>query len=82
MTKNNQFKLKIQTIEYKLSNYNFKILDAIVKIRNSKNRPDLTSFFHDISKNEVSNIDKDTVQTIISKFIDSYVITVKKTKQG
>ena len=32
MTKNNQFKLKIQTIEYKLSNYNFKILDAIVKI--------------------------------------------------
>lgn len=82
MTKNNQFKLKIQTIEYKLSNYNFKILDAIVKIRNSKNRPDLNSIFHDISKNEVSNIDKDTVQTIISKFIDSYVITVKKTKQG
>ena len=81
MTKNNQFKLKIQTIEYKLSNYNFKILDAIVKIRNSKNRPDLNSIFHDISKNEVSNIDKDKVQTIISKFIDSNVITVKKTKQ-
>ena len=32
--------------------------------------------------NEASNIDKDTVQILISKLIDSNVITVKKTKQG
>ena len=58
------------------------IVDAIVKIRDSKKRPDLNSIFHDISRNEDLNIDKDNVQILISKFIDSNVITVKKTKQG
>ena len=57
-------------------------MDAIVKIRDSKKRPDLDSIFHDISRNEDLNIDKDSVQILISKFIDSNVITVKKTKQG
>ena len=67
--------------EFTLSNYNPKILDATIKIQDSKKRPDLDSIFHDISRNEVSNIDKDTAQFIISKLIDSSVITVKKTKQ-
>ena len=69
-------------IDFTLSNYKPKILDAIVKIRDSKKRPDLDSTLHDISRNEASNIDKDTVQILISKLIDSNVITVKKTKQG
>ena len=62
-------------IEFILSNYKPKILDAIAKIRDSKKRPDLDSIFHDISRNETSNIDKDTVQIFISKLIDSNVIT-------
>ena len=36
--------------------------------------------FHYISRNEASNIDRDTVQILISKSIDSNVITVKITK--
>ena len=67
-------------IEFKLSNYEPKILDAIVKIRDSKKRLDIDSIFHDISRNKASN--KDTVQILISKLIDSNVIIVKKTKQG
>ena len=59
-----------------------KILDAIVKIRGSKTRPDLDHIFHDMSRNEAWNIDKDTVQVLMSKLIDSNIITVKKTKQG
>ena len=47
-----------------------------------KKRPDFESIFHDISRNEFSNIDKDTVQILISKLTDSNVITVKETKQG
>ena len=43
-------------------------------------RPRFT--FHDTSINEASNIDKDTVQILISKLIDSNIITVKETKQG
>ena len=48
----------------------------------SKRCPDLDSIFHDILRNEASNIDKDTVQILISKLIDSNVITIKKIKQG
>ena len=69
-------------IEFKLSNYKPKILDAIVKIQDSKKCPDLDSIFHVISRNESSNIDKDTVQILIFKLIDSNVITIKKTKHG
>ena len=69
-------------IDFALGNYNPKILDNIFKIRDSKKRPDLDSIFHDISRNEASNIDKDTGEILISKLIDSNVITVKKTKQG
>ena len=47
-----------------------------------KKRLDFDSIFHDISRNEFSNIDKDTVQILIPKLIDSNVITVKETKQG
>ena len=39
-------------IEFKLSNYEPKILDAIVKIRDSKKRLDIDSIFHDISRNK------------------------------
>ena len=38
--------------------------------------------FHDISINQLSNIDNDTVQILVSKLIDSNAITVKETKQG
>ena len=69
-------------VEFTLNNYKPKILDAIAKIRDFKKRPDLDSIFHDISRNEAPNIDKDTVQILISKLIYSNVITVKKTKQG
>ena len=69
-------------IEFTLSYYKPKILDAIVKILDSKKRPDLDPTFHDISRNEAANIDKDTVQILISKLIDSNVITVNKAKQG
>ena len=69
-------------IDFALGNYKPKILDNIFKIRDSKKRPDLDSIFHDISRNEASNIDKDTGEILISKLIDSNVITVKKTKQG
>ena len=41
-----------------------------------------TSIIRDISRNEASNINKDAVQILISKLIDSNLITVKKTKQG
>ena len=51
-------------IDFTLSNYKPKILDATVKIRDSKKRPDLDSIFHDISRNEASNTDKDTVQIL------------------
>ena len=67
-------------IDFTLRYYKPKILDAIVRIRDSKKRPDLDSIFHDISRNEASNINKDTVQILISKLIDSNVIIVKKTK--
>ena len=60
-------------IEFTLSNYK-------PKIRDSKKRSDLDSIFHDIWRNEAPNIDKDTVQILSSKLIDSNVITVKKTK--
>ena len=46
-------------IELTLSKYKPKILDAITK------RPDLDSIFHDISRNEASSIDRDTVQILI-----------------
>ena len=69
-------------IDFGLGNYKPRILDNIFKIRDSKKRPDLDSIFHDISRNEASNIDKDTGEILISKLIDSNVITVKKTKQG
>ena len=84
MTENNLDSAKSvpADIESTLSNYKPKILDAIVKIRDSKKRPALDSIFHDISRNEASNIDKDTVQILISKLIASNVITVNKTKQG
>ena len=84
MTENNLDSAKSvpADIEFTLSNYKPKIVDAIAKIRDSKKRPDLDSIFHDISRNEASNIDKDTVQILISKLINSNVITVKKTKQG
>ena len=84
MTENNLDSAKSvpADIKFTLSNYKPKILDAIVKIRDSIKRPDLDSIFHDISRNEASNIDKGAVQILISKLIDSNVITVKKTKQG
>ena len=84
MTENNLDSAKSvpADIEFTLSNYKPKTVDAIAKIRDSKKRPDLDSIFHDISRNEASNIDKDTVQILISKLINSNVITVKKTKQG
>ena len=84
MTENNVDSAKSfpADIESTLSNYKPKILGAIAKIRNSKKCQDLDSIFHDILRNEASNINKDTVQILISKLIDSNVITVKKTKQG
>ena len=69
-------------MNFKLIIYKPKILNAIVKILDFKKRPDLDSIFHDILRNEASNIDKDTVRILISILIDSNVITVKKTKQG
>ena len=67
-------------IELELSSCKPKILDAIIKIWESKKRPDLEFIFLDISRNEALSIDKDTVQILISKLTDSNVITVKKTK--
>ena len=64
------------------------ILDAILDSRcycqnlRFQETSRLDSLFHDISRNEASNIDKDAVQILISKLIDSNVITVKKIKQG
>ena len=76
MTENNLDSAKSvpADVEFTLSNYKPKILDAVVKIRDS--------IFHGISRNEASNIDKDSVQILISKLIDSNVITIKKAKQG
>ena len=53
MTENNLDSAKTVSadIEFTLSYYKTKILDAIVKIRDSKKCPDLDSFFHDISRN-------------------------------
>ena len=84
MTKNNldSNQSVSEDIDFTLSYYKPKILDAIVKIRDSKKRPEIDSIFHDISRNEASNINKDRVQILISKLIDSNVITVKKTKLG
>ena len=84
MTENNLDSTKSASadIDFTLSYYKPKILDAIVKIWDSKKRPDLDSIFLHISKNEASNIDKDIVQILFSKLIDSNVITVKKTKVG
>ena len=45
-------------IEFKLSNYKPKILDANIKIWNSKKSQDLDSIFHDTSRYETSNINK------------------------
>ena len=42
----------------------------------------LDSIFHNISWNKALRIDKDTVKILISKLIDSNLITVKKTKQS
>ena len=74
MTKNNLDSTKSvpADIDFTLSKYKPKIVDAIVKIRDS--------IFRDISRSEASSIDKDTAQILISKLIDSNVITVKKTK--
>ena len=60
-----------EDIDFTLSYYKPKILDAIVKIRDSKKRPDIDSIFHDILRNKASNIDKDRFQILISKLIDS-----------
>ena len=82
MTKNNLDSTKSvpADIDFTLSKYKLKIIDAIVKIRDSKKRPDIDSIFRDISRSEASSIDKDTAQILISKLIDSNVITIKKTK--
>ena len=82
MTENNLDSTKSvpADIDFTLSKYKLKIIDAIVKIRDSKKRPDIDSIFRDISRSEASSIDKDTAQILISKLIDSNVITIKKTK--
>ena len=53
MTENNLDSAKSvpADIEFTLSNFKPKILDAIVKIRDSKKRPGQDSIFHDISRN-------------------------------
>ena len=60
MTKNNLDSIKSVSadIDFTQSYYKPKILDAIVKIRDSKKRPDLDSIFHDISINEASKLIK------------------------
>ena len=60
MTKNNLDSIKSVSadIDFTQSYYKPKILDAIVKIRDSKKRPDLDSIFHDISINEASKLTK------------------------
>ena len=82
MTENNLDSTKSvpADIDFTLSKYKLKIIDTIVKIRDSKKRPDIDSIFRDISRSEASSIDKDTAQILISKLIDSNVITIKKTK--
>ena len=69
-------------IEFRLNSYKPNILNAIIKIGDSKKRPELDSIFHDVSKNGASNIDKDTAQFLISKLIHSNAVTVNKAKQG
>ena len=69
-------------IEFKLSNYKLKVVNAIIKTRDSKKHSDIDSIFHDISRNKASNIRKDAVQIPMSKLVDLNVIIVNKTKQG
>ena len=66
MTENNPDSVKSvpADIEVTLSNYQPKIPDATVKIRNSKRTSRPRFYFHDISRNEASNIDKDKVQIL------------------
>lgn len=43
-----------------------------------KKRPELDCIFHDVSKNDASNIDKDTVQFLVSKLIHSMQLLLTK----
>ena len=62
-------------IEFKLCNYKPKILDAVIKIRDSKPQ----FHFHDTSRNKAWNIDKTALQILISKLADLNVTFIKKT---
>ena len=55
-----------------------KILQAIKFIREKKKRPNLNSIYEHLSKTGASNINKDTVYSIISELIKQEVLENKK----
>ena len=58
-----------------------KVLNAINKIRESKNRPDNDSILVYITKTDASNVDK-TIISITNELINQNLIENKKTRQG
>ena len=56
-----------------------KILSAIKKIRDKKNRPDIDAIFDHLMKNSGLNIDKEFIEGVIVELIKGNVITNKKT---
>ena len=59
-----------------------KILCAIDRIKEEKKRPDIGSIYDYLSRTEVSNIDKVSVEQILNELVKENVLVNKKTSLG
>ena len=59
-----------------------KILCAIDRIKEKKKRPDIDSIYDYLSRTEVSNIDKVSVEQILNELVKENVLVNKKTSLG
>ena len=59
-----------------------KILQAIEYIREKRKRPDTNAIYEHLKKTEASNIDKETIDNIISELINQKILENKKSTYG
>ena len=58
-----------------------KLLNSIDKIRKNKKRDDLNGINDYVLKTEVSNLEQDFIETMISELTDQYLIENRRTPQ-
>ena len=62
--------------------FKLKILQAIEYIREKRKRPDTNAIYEHLKKTEASNIDKETIDNIISELINQKILENKKSTYG